>query len=101
MVTRASAIITTPGEGIDDRSVLCHQPLIWRGMVHRVDVSNDRRMAESLLDIEADEIPDVISELARANRLSIVMQSLNRLLLHPADRELGRRALRHLGFVDD
>ena len=70
-------------------------------MVHRVDVSNDRRMAESLLDIEADEIPDVISELARANRLSIVMQSLNRLLLHPADRELGRRALRHLGFVDD
>ena len=70
-------------------------------MVHRVDVSNDRRLAESLLDIEADEIPDVISELARANRLSIVMQSLNRLLLHPADRELGRRALRHLGFVDD
>ena len=101
MVTRASATIATPGEGIDDRLVLLRQPLIWRGMVHHVDVSGDRRTAESVLDIEADEIPGVITGLARAKRLSVVMRNLNRLLLHAADRELGRRALRHLGFLAD
>jgi hypothetical protein len=29
------------------------------------------------------------------------MRSLNRLVLNPTDRELGQRALRHLGFPDD
>ena len=67
----------------------------------RVDVSNDRRTAESVLDIEAHEIPDVIAELTKSKRLSIVMRNLNRLMQDPAERELGRRALRHLGFLDD
>ena len=89
------------GEGIGAGSMLHRQPPIWRDVVHRVDVSDDRRTAVSLFDVDGDEIPDVITELARANRLSIVMKSLNRLLLNPADRELGRRALRHLGFFDD
>jgi hypothetical protein len=69
--------------------------------VLRVDVSNDRRTAESVLDIEAHEIPVVIAELTKSKRLSIVVRNLNRLIQNPAERELGRRALRHLGFLDD
>ena len=69
--------------------------------VHRVDVSDDRRTAESLLSIQAHEVPDVLMELAKSKRLSIVMGNLNRLLRHPPDHDLGRRALRHLGFLDD
>jgi len=69
--------------------------------VHRIDVSDDRRTAESELAIEAQEIPDVLVELTKSKRLSIVMGSLNRLMRHPTDQELGRRALRHLGFLDD
>jgi hypothetical protein len=30
-----------------------------------------------------------------------VMRNLNSLIEQTADRELGRRALRHLGFLDD
>ena len=67
----------------------------------RVDVSNDRRTAESVLDIEAHEIPVVIAELTKSKRLSIVMRNLNRLMQDPTDHELARRALRHLGFVAD
>jgi hypothetical protein len=40
-------------------------------------------------------------KLAKAKRLSIVMRRLNRLVLDPAEHELGQRALRHLGFPDD
>jgi len=69
--------------------------------VHRVDVSHDHRTAESVLGIEANEIPDVVVELARSKRLSVVIGNLHRLMQHPTDHELGRRALRHLGFVDD
>jgi len=69
--------------------------------VHRVDVSDDRQTAESLLSIQTHEIPDVLAGLAKSKRLSIVIVSLNRLLRHPPDQDLGRRALRHLGFLDD
>jgi len=69
--------------------------------VHRIDVSDDRRTAESVLAIEVEEISDVVVELAKSKRLSIVMGNLDRLMQHPGDQELGRRALRHLGFLDD
>jgi hypothetical protein len=69
-------------------------------MLGNVDISKDRRTAESVLDIEADEIPDVIVELVKSKRLSMVMNNLNRLMQDPVDRELGRRAIRHLGFPD-
>ena len=69
--------------------------------MHRIDVTDDRRTAESLLAIEAPEIPDLVVKLAKAKRLSIVMGNLNRLMQHPTDQELGRRAVRHLGFIDD
>jgi len=69
--------------------------------LRNVDVSKDRRTAESLLDIEADEIPDVIVDLVESKRLSIVMRNLNRTIQDPVERELGRRAIRHLGFPDD
>jgi hypothetical protein len=52
-----------------------------------------------VLGIEADEIPDVIVELAKLKRLSVVIGDLNRLMQDPTDHELGRRALRHLGFI--
>jgi len=54
-----------------------------------------------VLAIESGEIPHVFAELAKVKRLSIVVHSLNRLMDSPEDRELGRRALRHLGFFDD
>ena len=69
--------------------------------MQRIDVSDDRRTAESLLAIEAQEIPELVIELARSKRLSIIMRNLNRLMQHPTDQELGRRALRHLGFLDE
>jgi hypothetical protein len=69
--------------------------------VQRVDVSDDRRTAKSLLAIDAQEIPGLVIELAKSKRLSMVMRNLNRLLQHPTDQELGRRALRHLGFLDE
>jgi len=50
-------------------------------MVHRVDLSDNRRTAESVLGIEADEIPDLIVELAKSKRLSVVIGNLNRLML--------------------
>jgi putative heme iron utilization protein len=76
-------------------------PDLWRIAVDRIDVSDGRRTAESVLAIEPDGLSDVIAELAKVKRLSIVMRNLNRLMDSPADRELGRRALRHLGFLDD
>jgi hypothetical protein len=69
--------------------------------VHRIDVSDDRRTAESVLAIESNKIPELLAELAKSKRLSIVMGNLNRLMQRPTDQELGRRALRHLGFLDD
>jgi hypothetical protein len=69
--------------------------------VHRIDVSDDRRTAESLLAIAAGDIPNVVVELVKAKRLSIVMENLNRLVQQPTDQDLGRRALRHLGFLAD
>jgi len=66
-----------------------------------VDVSEDRRTAEAVLDIKADEIPDAIVELAKSKRLTMVIRNLNRLIQDPVDRELGRRAIRHLGFPDE
>ena len=75
--------------------------IYWRGELRKVEVSIDRRTAEGLLDIKADEIPDAIVALAKSKRLSIVMRNLNRLIQDPVDGELGRRALRHLGFPDD
>jgi len=69
--------------------------------VHCIDVGDDRRTAERVLAIEPHEIRDVIAELAKVKRFSIVMRNLNRLMDSSADRELGRRALRHLGFLDD
>ena len=69
--------------------------------MHRIDVRDDRRTAVSVLAIEPVEIPDVFAELAKVKRLSIVVHNLNRLMDSPEDRELGRRALRHLGFIDD
>jgi hypothetical protein len=44
----------------------------WRGVLRNVDVSKDRRTAESVLDIEDDEIPDVIVDLVKSKRLSTV-----------------------------
>ena len=73
----------------------------WRGVLRNVDISKDRRTAESLPDIEAVEIPDVIVDLVQSKRLSIVMRNLNRTIQDPVERELGRRAIRHLGFPDD
>ena len=67
--------------------------------MQRIEVSDDRRTAESLLAIDAQEIPELIIELAKSKRLSIVMRNLNRLLQDPTNQELGRRALRHLGFL--
>ena len=85
-----------------ERSVLYSLDLaFWRIAVHRIDVSDDRRTAESVLAIEPHEIREVIAELAKVKRFSIVMRNLNRLMDSSADRELGRRALRHLGFLDD
>jgi hypothetical protein len=75
--------------------------LFWRIAVLRIDLSDDRRTAESVLAIAPDEIRDALAELAKAKRLSIVMRNLNRLIDSPADQELGRRALRYLGFLDD
>jgi hypothetical protein len=69
-------------------------------MMRRIDVSDNRRTAESVLAVESEEIPHVITELAKAKRLSTVMRNLNRLVQDPADRELGQRAVRHLGFPD-
>ena len=69
--------------------------------MHRIDVSDDRRTAESLLAIAAGDIPNVVVELVKAKRLSIVMGNLNRLARQPTDQDLGRRALRHLGFLAD
>jgi hypothetical protein len=66
-----------------------------------IDATNDRRTAETVLDINAGAVPDAIISLAESKRLSTVMRSLNRLVMNPANRELGRRALRHLGFPDD
>jgi hypothetical protein len=66
-----------------------------------IDITDDRRTAQSLLAVEAGEIPGVVTGLAKSKRLSTVMRNLNRLIEHPTDQELGRRALRHLGFVDD
>jgi hypothetical protein len=74
-------------------------PAFWRFAVQRIEVSDDRRTAESLLAIDAQEIPELIIELAKSKRLSIVMRNLNRLLQDPTNQELGRRALRHLGFL--
>jgi hypothetical protein len=76
-------------------------PLFGERVVCRVDVSDDRRAAESVLDIEASEVPDVIVKLTKSKRLSVLMRSLNRLMLDAAQRELGRSALRHLGFPDE
>jgi hypothetical protein len=46
------------GGGVDVRNDgYVPRPLFWRGVVRRVDVSNDRRTAESVPDIEAHEIP--------------------------------------------
>jgi hypothetical protein len=70
-------------------------------VLRNVDISKDRRTAESLPDIEAEEIPDVIVDLVQSKRLSIVMRNLNRTIQDPVERELGRRAIRHLGFPDD
>jgi len=69
--------------------------------MHRIDVSDDRRTAKSVLALGPGEVRDVLAELAKVKRLSIVVRNLNRLVDSPADRELGRRALRHLGFLDD
>ena len=82
--------------------VVCRPALsLEGGLMRRVDLSDNRRTAESVLAIKSDEIPDVITELAKAKRLSTVMRNLNRHIQQTADRELGRRALRHLGFLDD
>ena len=80
---------------------MSHDPGLWEILRHRIDVSDDRRTAESLLAIEAHEIQELIVELTRSKRLSIVMRNLNRLMQLPTDQELGRHALRHLGFLDD
>jgi hypothetical protein len=58
--------------------------------VRRVDVSDDRRTAESLLAIGTPEISDVLVELAKSKQLLIVMRNLNRLMRQRrrADREL-------------
>ena len=76
-------------------------PALWRFAVQRIDVSDDRRTAESLLAIEAQEIAELVIELAKSKRLSIVMRNLNRLMQDPTDQELGRRALRHLGVLGE
>jgi len=86
------------GERAAKRAVLCRPPISWRGVARSVDVSSDRRTAESVLNIEADDIPDAIVGLAKSKRLSIVMRNLNG---DSVDRDLGWRAIRHLGFPDD
>ena len=48
--------------------------------MHCIDVGDDRRTAESVLAIEPHEIRDVIAELAKVKRFSIVMRNLNRLI---------------------
>jgi len=94
--------VTPLGEGTSKPSVLFRVTFpYWRIAVHRVDISDDRRTAESVLSIQAHEIPDVLAALAKSKRLSIVVGNLNRLAQHATDHDLGRRALRHLGFLDD
>jgi hypothetical protein len=103
MTSRTPVVITRSGEGAVERSVLSRsiRSCFWRIAVHRIDVSDDRRTAEDVLTIDADEISDVVVELAKSKRLSIVIANLNRLMQHATDRELARRALRHLGFPED
>jgi len=98
-----SKLSCSPFPGSAPPSAECYvaRHISWRGVLRNVDVSNDRRTAESVLDIEADEMPDAIVDLVKSKRLSIVMRSLDRLIQNPVDRELGRRAIRHLGFPDD
>jgi hypothetical protein len=95
----------SPGAGIATGTCVIHllrTPVLFgEVVVCRVDPSDDRRAAESVLAIETCEIPDVIVKLAKAKRLSVVMRRVNRLLMNPDERELGRRALHHLGFPDD
>ena len=77
------------------------EPRFWRVVVPKIDVSDDRKTAEGVLAVDPSKIPDLLAELTKSKRLSIVMGNLNRLMQHHTDQELGRRALRHLGFVDD
>ena len=69
--------------------------------MHRIDVSDNRRTAEGVLAIESNKIPELLAELTRTKQLSVVMGNLNRLMQDPTEQQLGRRALRHLGFLDD
>ena len=93
--------ITSLGGSANALSVISARPCLLENAVFRADVSDDRRTAESPLSIQAHEIPDVLVELAKSKRLSIVMGNLNCLLRDPTDQDLGRRAIRHLGFLDD
>ena len=66
----------------------------------QVDLADPRRTAETVLALDSGDIPDVVAKLAKSRRLSITIRNLNRLMESPGERELGRRALRHLGFID-
>jgi len=57
-----------------------------------IDTTDKRRTAESLLEVEREDVPELISRLAKEKRLSTTVRNLHR--------ELGMRALRHLGFSD-
>jgi hypothetical protein len=96
MSRRVAGFATLMAELPDPKSLL-----LEKLAVPCIDVSDDRRTAEDLLTIVTDEIPDLVVEQAKSKRLSIVVRSLNRLLRDPTDQEFGRRALRHLGFLDD
>lgn len=64
----------------------------------RIDLSDGQRTAESVLAVPRENIPDVVGRLLRERRLSSAVESLNELSRDPAYGDLGRRALRHLGF---
>ena len=68
--------------------------------MRHIDLSDGRRTAESVLAVSREHIPDVIADLLRARRFSAAVHKLNGLARNSADRDLGKRALRHLGFPD-
>jgi hypothetical protein len=68
--------------------------------MRQIDITDERRTAETILAIPSEEIPSVVSNLTKAKRLSAAVKNLNRLTETATDRELGWRALRHLGFSD-
>lgn len=68
--------------------------------MHRVELINGPRTAQSLLAIPKEQVPATVHHLIKAKQLSVVVRNLNHLVADPHQRELGQRAFRHIGFDD-